>query len=85
MDIVFSSRFKKEHKKLSESKKKLFSERLMLFKKYPRNPLLNMYKLKGDKKGLVSINITGDYRAIFSKRGKVMTFCSIGNHNNIYK
>lgn len=51
------------------------------------DPKLNNHVLRGKLRGLRSINITGDWRAIFReyKKDKQILFDSLGTHSQLYK
>lgn len=87
MTIEYSRSFVKSFKKCPRYIKKKFSERLELFLTNRSNIILNEHSLSGKLLGLRSINISGDYRAIFEllEDGKVAYFITIGTHSNLYK
>jgi len=87
MKIKFSKKFSKQFDKLSKKIQKAFETKLNLFIKNKNNPFINNHKLKGKFKGLSSINITGDYRAIFQelKNGEIIFFLMIGIHSKLYQ
>jgi mRNA-degrading endonuclease YafQ of YafQ-DinJ toxin-antitoxin module len=35
--------------------------------------------------GYRNINISGDLRAVYKKKGDIAVFAYLGNHNNLYK
>ena len=74
----------KQYKKLSKDVKNKFGDCVDLMRENPRHPLLGIHKLKGDKKPLRSIKVTGDYRAIFLQEGDSITFHEIGTHSELY-
>lgn len=78
--------FKKDVVKLPVNLHKRLAERLLLFEQTPFHPLLNNHALKGKYSGLRSINITGDYRAIYQPTGNdVALFLYINTHSNLYR
>jgi len=87
MQIRFSRQFKKDYQKVDKKVKSNFENRLELFLKHPFNPQLNNHALTGKYKGYRSINITGDWRAIYSvnKINKEIIFETIGTHSQLYK
>ena len=90
MEIKYSPQFVRQYRKSSYKIKKAFEERRKLFGTNPENPLLRNHALTGDYKGYRSINITGDWRAIFSEYRdntgeKVIVFEMIGTHSQLYK
>ncbi len=86
MEIDYSSNFKKKIKKIPKSVVYKFYERLELLKIDKFNPLLNNHKLHGEYADCNSINITGNFRAIFKyKREDYILFSNIGTHPELYK
>lgn len=63
-----------------------FIERFLMFKQNPTNPLLNKHLLHGEYSDCYSINVTGNYRAIFRYLSPVdVEFIRIGTHSQLYK
>lgn len=86
MRIALSSNFKKNIKKLPKNIVDKFFERLELFKKDKFNPLLNNHKLHGEYEGSNSINITGNFRAVFKYLDEYnAVFSDIGTHSELYE
>lgn len=87
--IDYSKTFDKQLRKSPLKIKKAFRNRLELFLKQPFHPILNNHPLKGNLLGYRSINITGDWRALYSERSenrsKVIIFEIIGTHSQLYK
>lgn len=85
MQIDYSSNFKKRIRKLPKSIIEKFYIRLELFEKDRFNPILNNHKLHGEYEGSNSINITGDFRAIFKYINEnYILFSDIGTHTELY-
>lgn len=86
MEILFGRKFQKRFKSLDQRVKKSFEKRLKIFTHDPRAPLLNIHPLSGEFSGCYSINVTGDYRAIFELRqdDTVVVFILIGTHHELY-
>ena len=88
MDVKFSKKFKKQYNKASLKIKSEFDIRLKLLLHDQFHPLLNNHSLTGNLKGYRSINITGDWRAIFSEYEgqdkKVVVFEMLGTHSELY-
>ena len=85
MQVALSSNFKKSIKKLPKNIVDKFFERLELFKKDKFNPLLNNHKLHGEYDGSNSINITGNFRAVFKYLDEYnVVFSDIGTHPELY-
>lgn len=89
IEIKFSGCFRKQYDKASEKIRKAFRNRLNLFRQNPLDPQLRDHALKGEYKGYRSINVTGDWRAIYSKRktedDDVIVFELLGTHSQLYK
>ena len=78
----FEKRFIKPHPKLKER----FKERRNLFLKEPFHPVFNNHPLTGDRTGQWSINVTGDWRALYVFQGKdTVVFTEIDTHSNLYE
>lgn len=85
MQIDYSSNFKKRIRKLPKSIVEKFYIRLTLFEKDRFNPILNNHKLHGEYEGSSSINVTGDFRAIFKYINEnYILFSDIGTHPELY-
>jgi addiction module RelE/StbE family toxin len=85
MKVILHRSFKKQYRKTSVKIRKKFEERLILFMSEPDNSLLSNHALHGDRAGQWSINVTGDWRAIYEvKDGDVVTFVDIDTHSNLY-
>lgn len=87
--INYSRKFQKQLKKAPLEIKIAFRNRRELFLQNPFNPQLNNHVLVGKYSNYRSINVTGDWRAIFSEfedeSGKIVTFEIIGTHSQLYK
>ena len=86
MIVVTHRTFDKKFIKLTPKLRERFRERRNLFLKSPTHPLLDNHALKGDRMGQCSINITGDWRALyeFQSAGTII-FVEIDTHSNLYK
>ena len=89
MLINLGRKFSKQYDKAGVKIKEAFKSRLKLFKEDSYNPVLNNHQLTGQYLGKQSINITGDWRAIFSEtengKEKVINFELLDTHSNLYK
>jgi len=87
MEVKFSRKFSKKYNKAPVKVKQAFEGRLKIFLKDKFHPLLNNHPLGGKFKGNRSINVTGDWRAIFRefRSGKLIYFDIIGTHSQLYK
>ncbi len=84
MKIIFHKNFKKQYKKLPEKTQQYFDRRLVLFLDNEEHPLLHCHPLKGEMIPLWSMNITGDFRALYIKNDDTVTFHFIGSHSELY-
>ena len=85
--ISYSNRFIKDFKNAPFKIRIAFKERLKIFIKDKFNPVLNNHKLNGKLEKYRSINITGDWRAVFSENSKdeEIVFHLMGTHSKLYK
>lgn len=84
MEIVYKKRFQKDFKKLPAKIKAKFYQRLTIFVKDKINPVLHNHSVGRSFPDCYSINITGDYRAIFKDDGARVIFITIGTHSELY-
>jgi addiction module RelE/StbE family toxin len=83
---TFSKNFKKSLKKKDKFIQEKTKVRIRLLREDPTNFLLNNHKLYGEYEGYNSINITGDYRAIFKYlNDEQILFSDIGTHSELYE
>ncbi len=85
MIITFAKSFEKQFKKLAKKRKQIFKERLVTFEDDIFNKILNNHKLTGGWAGHRSINITGNYRAIYREDNHAVIFVAIGTHSQLYR
>ena len=89
MKISYSKRFIKHLKKSPKNIKLSFRKRLAFFIENKNDKILNNHALRGKWKKYKSINITGDWRAIYyeCESGEVewIEFVEIGKHSKLYK
>jgi addiction module RelE/StbE family toxin len=72
-------------KKLHAEPQDKFEERLFLFTQDTYHPLLRNHSLGGEWAGCRSINITGDFRAVFEYvASEHCEFVAIGTHSELY-
>jgi addiction module RelE/StbE family toxin len=88
MKIQFSPNFHRKIKKEDVRIQKSFKEALQLFIKNPFDSQLDNHPLKDTWKGCRSIDITGDYRAIYEEINEnddiIAHFITIGTHQELY-
>lgn len=84
MEVKFHKHFKKKFKKLPEKIQEQFYERLEIFFQNKFDKILNNHSVDMAFPNCNSINISGDYRAIFEDQGHVAIFITIGTHSELY-
>ena len=85
MRVDFSRRFIKRLKKAPVEVKLQFRERFEIFKNNKFHPLLNNHALGGKYGGCRSINITGNWRAVFKEvTTEFVLLVDIGTHPQLY-
>ena len=84
MTVEFTKNFIKQSKKLNPKLRAQVFQRIKLFTNEPLNPLLRDHQLKGKYKQYRSINITGDYRALYLLRGDEAIFDVVDTHSQLY-
>ena len=88
MRIRFSSEFAKQHEKANPKIKTSFDKRLALFKENPLHPHLGNHPLSGKFSRYRSINVTGDWRALYTEHhvGEevIIIFKLLGTHSQLY-
>ncbi len=84
MNISYSKNFIKQSKKLNQPIRYKVVSRIILFNENPLDYELNNHSLKGRYKLYRSINITGDYRALYLTNGDEVIFDIIGTHSQLY-
>lgn len=82
--IHLHKKFEKRYTKLPPNIKEQFKIRRDLFLKDPFHPLLNNHSVEKVFPGSRSINITGDYRAVFTQTDDLVMFTTIGTHSELY-
>ena len=85
MKVYFRNSFKKQYRKLPAKVQKRFSDRLDIYITHGSHDILRVHTLKGNKYPLQSMNITGDYRALFIATKTKITFYEIGIHSELYE
>ncbi|MEK7060110.1 MAG: type II toxin-antitoxin system mRNA interferase toxin, RelE/StbE family [Patescibacteria group bacterium] len=85
MAITYSRIFERMFKKKDTWVQEKFGERLTLFIQNRNHPLLNNHPLDGIWAGCRSINITGDFRAVYEElNNDCFEFVAIGTHSELY-
>ena len=83
--VDFTKQFWRQYAKLPAKFQRQFDARLTLFVADPVNPQLHIHPLKGAYAGYWSMNVNGDLRALYCKRGDdIIIFALIGTHSQLY-
>lgn len=88
--VDFSKLFEKQLRKSPTKIRAAFLERYKIFLDDPFNPRLNNHHLSGQLNKYRSINITGDWRALYLEEldangDEVIIFEILGTHSQLYK
>lgn len=83
MEIIYSSKFAREYKKLPNSIKNIAEKQENIFRQNPFDSKLKTHKLKGRLSGFLSFSVGHKYRIIFefSKDKNIIYFHSVGDHD----
>jgi addiction module RelE/StbE family toxin len=82
MEIIYTSKFRREYKKLPNKIKDIAEEREPVFRKNPFHTSLDTHKLHGRLKEFWSFSIGYKYRIMFEFATKqTVYFHSTGNHD----
>lgn len=85
MKIRYSSKFRREYKKLGREVKEKAKIKVSWFRQKPFGKRLNTHKLKGSLDGFWSFSLDDEHRIIFEFRSRdEVWFHSVGDHS-IYK
>lgn len=84
MEVTLHRSFLKNYKKVPKKIRLQFIERKNIFLQEPFHPLLNNHSVDRVFSDCRSINISGDYRAIFRQEDGAIVFLHIGTHSELY-
>ena len=88
MRVDYSTRFIKHLQKIPAPLLLAFQKRLELFVADSYHQLLHTHALHGKWKGFFSINVTGDWRAVYhwidEEKVEWVEFVEIGTHSELY-
>ena len=84
MTISYSKNFIKQAKKLNPKLRQKVIEKIKLFSNNPLDTDLRNHQLKGKFKAYRSIDVTGDYRALYLQNSVEVIFDMIGRHSQLY-
>ena len=85
MHVVLHRLFAKSFQKLPHAVQLKFVERRNIFLVDPFSRILNNHSVDKRFPGCRSINVTGDYRAIFTITDTHVLFLYIGTHSELYE
>ena len=86
MKVLFHKKFKKDFSRLDLQIRIAFEKRLQIFSANPYHIELSNHPLKGKFQGYRSINISGDFRAVYKENSETeVMFTSIGTHSQLYR
>ncbi len=87
MKIGSNKKFDKMFKKAPVIVKKKFEERVKILILDSNQPILRRHKLSGKYQNYFSIDITGDWRAVYVEleNGDLLFFVLFGTHSQLYK
>jgi len=84
MKAGYSKQFLRQYIKLSPAVRQRVDERIKLWQTDPLNSQLRNHQLKGSYKDYRSIDITGDYRALYLSQPGIAIFDKLGTHSQLY-
>lgn len=85
MEVRYHKIFLKKFRKIPVKAQQAFARRLVLFESNQNHVLLKNHIVDKAFPDCRSINVTGDYRAIFYKLNDTVIFMNIGTHSDLYK
>lgn len=84
MRIFYTREFEYQFHKINLKLQNRVLEKIDIFQNNPHHPILKNHPLHGELKGKRSINITGDWRAIYYLVDSDVYFCQLGRHIDLY-
>ncbi|MBI3290168.1 type II toxin-antitoxin system RelE/ParE family toxin [Candidatus Microgenomates bacterium] len=89
MTVRYTPLFLRKVKRLDVRIRKILKEKLAIFTTDPFNPHLDNHALRDKYLGYRSIDITGDYRAIYQEKVEgdelIALFVLVGTHEELYR
>jgi addiction module RelE/StbE family toxin len=86
MKVRFHKKFAKDYARLGLKVQRAFESRLQIFCANPYQAELSNHPLKGKWRGYRSINISGDFRAVYKEiTEEEAIFITIGSHSQLYR
>lgn len=87
--VRYSKRFQKELQQAPVKIQRAFRKRRELFLLNPHHSQLRHHALTGALSGYRSMNVTGDWRALFSveraEAEEIVIFRALGTHSQLYR
>lgn len=84
MKLSYSKNFIKQSKKLEPALRVQLVRRILWFQANPLDPRLRNHRLPGPYKAYRSIDVSGDYRALYLCRDDEAIFDIVGSHSQLY-
>lgn len=88
IEIRYSKEFNKNFKKVPKTIIEAFNNKIRIFERNFFDPFLNNHKLLGKYSGFRSINITADWRALYTYKVEentiIIVFKYLGTHSELY-
>jgi len=85
MRFVFSTRFKRQYRKLPKILQNRTDERLLAFAANPLHALLHNHALRGTHRRDRSLSVSGDYRLVYREvEPGIALLIDIGTHSELY-
>lgn len=82
MEIIYSSKFAREYKKLPNDVKDIAEQQEIIFRHNPFDPKLKTHKLNGKFGGFMSFSVGYKYRIIFEiTKDNIAHFHSVGDRD----
>ena len=85
MRVKYHRNFIRDYKKADEKVKSAFDNRVNIFVENPFTDTLRNHPLRGRWSGYRSINVTGDFRAIYRVEKETVVFAALGTHSQLYR
>ncbi len=83
MELIYSSRFKKDYKKLSKELQEAVNSKLKLFIKNISHPSLRTKKIQGSKNDF-ELSINMNFRIVWQYAEDKIYLKAIGTHDHIF-
>jgi mRNA interferase RelE/StbE len=84
MEFIYTERFKKFYKRLTDEEKKALQKKLLILKKNPYHPSLRTKKVQGTGK-IFECSITMAVRLTWQYEGESLLLRVIGDHDGVLR